>query len=387
MGKLTVKRVDALRKPGRYGDGGTLFLVVEPPPSRSKHWVQRLTIHGKRRDLGLGGYPFVGLAEAREQAFENRRLARRGGDPVSTLRPSRIPTFRTACAKVDEASTWKGRGGETRRRALDKYCGSVMDRRIDQIRRADVIAILAPLIAEKPAAGERLHGWIRGTLAWGVANEHIEYNPADGIAAALPNGHRKKPHASLPYSEVGAALDVISASRSSAATKACIRFVILTCVRSSEARLAMWSEVDLEAREWRVPAERMKMGVEHRVPLSDAAVAVLEAMRPLCGRSGLVFPSERDKPLSPSTMISALRDAGIDCTMHGFRSSFRTWAAERSSATRDVAEMALAHKVGSDIERSYARSDLFEKRRALMDAWAAYLTGESGKVLPIHAAS
>jgi len=377
MGKLTVKRVDALRKPGRYGDGGTLFIVVEPPPSRSKHWVQRLTIAGKRRDLGLGGYPFVGLAEARAAAFANRQTARRGGDPVAQVRQqSRTPTFRTACERVAAGTTWKGRGPENRRRALDRYCGSIMDRRIDQIRRADVIAILAPLISEKPAAGARLHSWIRGALAWGMANEHVEFNVADGIAAALPNGHRKKPHASLPYSDVGAALDVISASKASAATKACIRFVILTCVRSSEARLATWAEIDLEARAWRIPGERMKMGVEHRVPLSEAACAVLvEAMRPSYGPSGLVFSSERDTPLSPTTMVSALHDAGIDCTMHGFRSSFRVWAAEKSNATRDIAEMCLAHKVGSDIERSYARSDLFKKRRALMDAWAAYLTG------------
>ena len=383
MGKLTVKRVDALRKPGRYGDGGTLFLVVEPPPSRSKHWVQRLTIAGKRRDLGLGGYPFVRLAEARATAFQNRQLARRGGDPLAQVRQSRIPTFRTACAKVEEATTWKGRGAESRRRALDRYCGPIFEQRIDQIRRADVIGILAPLMSEKPAAGERLHGWIRGTLAWGVANEFIEYNPADGIAAALPSGHRKTPHASLPYSAVGAALDAVAASGARAATKACIRFVVLTAVRSGEARLATWPEIDLEAREWRIPAARMKMGVEHRVPLSDAAVAVLDAIRPLCGRSGLVFPSDRDRPMSPATMVGALQRRDIGCTMHGFRSSFRVWAAERSNATRDVAEMALAHKVGSDIERSYARSDLFEKRRALMDAWAAYLTG--ARVL--HAAS
>ena len=378
MGKLTVKRVDALRKPGRYGDGGTLFLVVEQPPSRSKHWVQRLTIAGKRRDLGLGGYPFVGLAEARAAAFANRQVARRGGDPLAQVRQqSRIPTFRTACERVAAGATWKGTGPQDRRRALERYCGSLMDRRIDQIRRADVIAILAPLIAEKPAAGERLHGWIRGTLAWGVANEHIEFNPADGIAAALPNGHRKTPHASLAYTEVGTALDVVAASGASAATKACIRFVVLTAVRSGEAREAKWSEIDLEAREWRIPGERMKMGVEHRVPLSDPAVTVLEAMRPLCGRSGLVFPSQRDKPMSPATMISALQRAEIGCTMHGFRSSFRVWAAERSNATRDIAEMCLAHKVGSDIERSYNRSDLFEKRRALMNAWATYLTGDA----------
>ena len=383
MGKLTVKRVDALRKPGRYGDGGTLFLVVEPS-GQSRHWVQRLTIAGKRRDLGLGGYPFVRLAEARAAAFANRQLARRGGDPMAQVRQqSRIPTFRTACERVAATATWKGTGPEDRRRALDRYCGSIMDRRIDQIRRADVIAILAPLIAEKPAAGERVHGWIRGVLAWGVANEHIEYNPADGIAAALPNGHRKTPHASLPYWEVGAALDVIAATKASAATKACIRFVVLTGVRSGEARLAVWDEVNLDAREWRIPADRMKMGKKHRVPLSDAAMTVLKAMRPLRGRSGLVFPSERDKRLSPTTMIGALHDAGIRCTMHGFRSSFRVWAAEKSDATRDIAEMALAHKVGSDIERSYNRSDLFKKRRALMDAWAAYLTG----VKVLHAAS
>ena len=345
--------------------------------------MQRLTIAGTRRDLGLGGYPFVGLAEARATAFENRQLARWGGDPMAQVRQSRIPTFRTACERVGAAATWKGRGGEIRHRALERYCVPILGRRIDQIRRADVIAILAPLMGEKPAAGARLHSWIRGALAWGVANEHIEYNPADGIAAALPNGHRKTPHASLSYSEVGAALDVIAASKASAATKACIRFVVLTSVRSGEARKAKWSEIDLDSREWRIPGERMKMGAEHRVPLSDAAVAVLEAMRPFCGRSGLVFPSERDKPLSPTTMISALHDAGIDCTMHGFRSSFRVWAAEKSNATRDIAEMALAHKVGSDIERSYNRSDLFDKRCALMDAWSAYLTG--ARVL--HAAS
>ena len=382
MERMTVKRLDALKKPGRYRADQTLFLVIEPG-GRSRHWVQRLVVGGRRRDLGLGSYPLTSLSEARERAWTNRKLARAGGDPLP--RVAAVPTFKAACGKVEEATTWKGRGAESRRRALEKYCGSIFDRRIDQIRRADVIAILAPLIAEKPAAGERLHSWIRGALAWGVANEHVEYNPADGIAAALPNGHRKTPHAALPYSEVGAALDVIAASRASASTKACIRFVALTAVRSSEGREATWSEIDLDAREWRIPAERMKMEAEHRVPLSDAAVAVLEVMRPLCGRSGLVFPSQRDKPMSRATMISALHGAGIHCTMHGFRASFRVWAAEKSNATRDIAEMCLAHKVGSDIERSYNRSDLFEKRRALMDAWAAYVTDTTAAVERIHA--
>ena len=217
-GRLRAKQIGALR-PGRHGDGGTLYLVVEPG-GRSRHWVQRLTVDGKRRDLGLGGYPYVGLAEARAAAFTNRQLARRGGDPTAALRPSRVPTFRTACERVDAAATWKGHGPEDRRRALARYCGSILDRRLDQIRRADVIAILVPVMAEKRAMGSKLHGWIRGALAWGVAREHVAFNVADGIGAALPSARQaKKHHAALPYSEVGAALEAIAACTASEALK------------------------------------------------------------------------------------------------------------------------------------------------------------------------
>ena len=257
-GRLRVKQIPTLR-PGRHGDGGTLYLVVEPG-GHSRHWVQRLTVDGKRRDLGLGGYPYVGLAEARAAAFSNRQLARRGGDPTAALQRSRVPTFRTACERVDAAATWKGQGPEDRRRALERYCGSILDRRLDQIRRADVIGILAPLMAEKRAMGSKLHGWIRGALAWGVAREHLESNVAAGIGAALP------------YAEVGAALEAIAACTASEALKSCLRFIILTAVRSGEARGATWSEMDLQAAEWRIPAERMKAGREHRVPLSLAAM-------------------------------------------------------------------------------------------------------------------
>ena len=194
-GLLRAKQIGTLR-PGRHGDGGTLFIVVEPG-GRSRHWVQRVTVDGRRRDLGLGGYPYVGLAEARAAAFANRQLARRGGDPTVVVRQSRLPTFRTACEQVEASATWKGLGAENRRRALERYCGSIMARRIDQIRRADVIAILAPVMGEKPATGSKLHGWIRGALASGVAREHVEFNVADGIGAALPS--RRKKQAALPY--------------------------------------------------------------------------------------------------------------------------------------------------------------------------------------------
>ena len=375
-GRLRVKQIPTLR-PGRHGDGGTLYLVVEPG-GHSRHWVQRLTVDGKRRDLGLGGYPYVGLAEARAAAFSNRQLARRGGDPTAALRPSRVPTFRTACERVDAAATWKGHGPEDRRRALERYCGSLLDRRLDQIRRADVIGILAPLMAEKRAMGSKLHGWIRGALAWGVAREHIEFNVADGIGAALPAARKgKRHHAALPYAEVGAALEAIAACTATEALKTCLRFIILTAVRSGEARGATWSEMDLQAAEWRIPAERMKAGREHRVPLSLAAMDTLERARSLSSPAGWCFPapSRAGRQMHATTLAQVVRRLyGDRCTVHGFRSSFRDWASAQTSVPHAVAEAALAHQVGSAVERSYARSDLFDKRRGLMDRWAEFVT-------------
>ena len=375
-GRLRVKQIPTLR-PGRHGDGGTLYLVVEPG-GHSRHWVQRLTVDGKRRDLGLGGYPYVGLAEARAAAFSNRQLARRGGDPTAALRPSRVPTFRTACERVAAAATWKGHGPADRRRALERYCGSILDRRLDQIRRADVIAILAPLMAEKRAMGSRLHGWVRGALAWGVAREHIEFNVADGIGAALPAARKgKKHHPALPYAEVGAALEAIAACTATDALKSCLRFIILTAVRSGEARGATWSEIDLQGAEWRIPAERMKAGREHRVPLSSAAMDTLERARSLESPAGWCFPApaRASRQMHATTLAQVMRRLyGGRCTVHGFRSSFRDWASEQTSVPHAVAEAALAHQVGSAVERSYARSDLFDKRRGLMDRWAEYVT-------------
>ncbi len=378
-GRLRAKQITTLR-PGRHGDGGTLYLVVEPG-GRSRHWVQRLTVDGKRRDLGLGGYPYVGLAEARAAAFTNRQLARRGGDPTAALRASRVPTFRRACEQVDAAATWKGQGAADRRRALERYCGSILERRLDQIRRADVIAILAPVMVGKRAMGAKLHGWIRGALAWGVAREHIEFNVADGIGAALPAVRTaKKHHAALPYSEVRAALEAIAVCTASETLRSCLRFIILTAVRSGEARGARWSEMDLQAAEWRIPAERMKGGREHRVPLSPAAMETLERVRGLHSPAGWCFPAptRASRQMHATTLAQTVRRLyGDRCTVHGFRSSFRDWASEQTSVPHAVAEAALAHQVGSAVERSYARSDLFDKRRGLMDGWAEYVTKQA----------
>ena len=381
MERLTAKRAETLRKPGRYQAGDTVYLVVAKGRTGrvNKRWVQRLHVQGKRRDISIGTYPAVTLSEARERAHDNRLTAKRGGDPSG--RVSTVPTFAEVSAKVDQGGQWRGRTRETRRRTLARYAARLMGRPVDQIDRAAVLSVLEPVYRDKPATGKLLRGWVRGVLAAAQALGHVDVNAAgEVIDAALPKTPKTREHRrALPYADVPAALEAVEASGAGPAVKAAIRFTALTAGRSGEARGATWGEVDLEAREWRVPASRMKAGSEHRVPLSDAAVAVLEGMKAHSdgAADSLIFPGVGGRrPLNGDTLIKALRRAtGTDADVHGFRSSFRTWAAERSGATRDVAEMALAHVVGGAVERSYARSDLFNQRRGLMDRWAAFVTG------------
>ena len=392
MGRLTVGMVKALKEPGRYGDGGTLYLVVAPGGSKS--WVQRFTVNGKRRDHGLGGFPLVTLAEAREQAFENRRHAHRGRDPLADKRRAKVPTFREAAKLAREANRGRWRHAKTAalwNTSLATYAHPVFgDRPVDRIGREDVLRVLTPIWTTKPEIGRKVRQRIRATLAWAQAHGHVEHNVAgEAINAALPStGALKTNLRALPYRDVSAALATIEGSRASVSARACLRFVVLTACRSGEARGATWAEIDLDAGEWRVPAARMKMGIEHRVPLSDAALAVLESVRPLRGSTDLVFPSplRPSQPLSDMTLTKVLRDTGLAAStvVHGFRSAFRTWAAERTSFTHAVCEQALAHRVGSDVERSYARSDLFEKRRGLMVAWSEFATGGGAKVVNVR---
>ncbi len=392
MGKLTVAKVRAISAPGLHGDGGTLFLRVAP--GGSKQWVQRLTITGKRRDLGLGGWPLVTLAEAREFAFENRRLARRGGDPLADRRRARAPTFREAAERTFEANRGRWRNDKTTSNWLQGMAKRVLpvlgDMRVDRIGREDVLSILTPIWTSRPEIARKLRSRIRAVLSWAQAHGHIAHNPAgEAIDGALPAMPAVKAHfRALPYPDVGAAVDTIDGSRASIAAKACLRFLVLTACRSGEARGATWDEIDTEAREWRIPASRMKGGAEHRVPLSEAAAAALEAVRPLRGPADLVFPSPSrpGRPLSDMALTKVLRDTGLAdrATVHGFRTAFRTWASERTNADHAVMELCLAHHVGTAVERAYARSDLLAKRRRLMDQWAAFVTGGSAKVIRLH---
>ena len=391
MGRLNHGKIRALREPGKYGDGGTLFLRVAPGGSKS--WVQRLTIRGRRVDLGLGGYPLVSLAEAREQAFENRRIARRGHDPLAAKRKASVPTFRTAALKTLEANRPRWRNVKTARnwtQQLELHAYRVIgDLPVDQIDREHVLRVLTPVWGRKLDVARKLRGRIRSVLAWCQAHGYVDQNVAgEAIDAALPAMPAVASHyRALPYGEVGAALEAVEAStRASVAARALLRFMVLTACRSGEARIAKWGEIDTAAREWRIPAERMKAQREHRVPLSDAAVAVLDLVRPLRGDADLVFPSplRPGKPLSNMTLTKLLRETGIEAVPHGFRSSFRTWASERTNADHAVMELSLAHAVGSAVERSYARSDLFDKRRRLMDQWGAFLTGRSAKIVSMR---
>ena len=341
------------------------------------------------------GGPVVSLAKARQRAFANRVAVADGADPLADKQRAKTPTFREAGQRALEANRPRWRNAKTTDNwigTMEKYVHPVLgDRRVDQVGREDVLRVLTPIWTAKPEVARKVRQRIRATLAWCQAHGHVEHNLAgEAIDGALPAMPAVRDHfRALPYQDVGDALGVIDGSRASLSAKACLRFVVLTACRSGEARLATWDEFDLDAPEWRIPGARMKAGVEHRVPLSDAALDALESVRPLRSRADLVFPSpfRPGRPLSDMTLTKVLRDTGLArrATVHGFRTAFRTWASERTSMPHAVCEMALAHRVGSDVERSYARSDLFEKRRGLMDQWAAYVSGARGKVLRLPA--
>ena len=381
--KLSPAFVKTVTNPGKYYDQNGLILRVLL--NGGKQWVQRLVIHGKRRDLGLRTFPLVSLAEARKQAFENRKLARAGGDPA--VRRPDMPSFARAAEKVIEMhrASWKegGKSAAQWEASLRDYVlPRIGDKRVDQVSTADIMAVLLPIWTDKPETARRVRQRIGAVMKWAVAQGLRQDNPAgDAIAQALPRHNRVKQHMrALPHGEVAGAIAAVRASNASVAVKLAFEFLVLTACRSGEVRLATWDEIDMDAREWTVPGERMKSKRPHRVPSSGSAVEILAKARVLSDGTGLVFPSPTGKALSDNTLSKLLRQLNIAAVPHGFRSSFRDWAAECTNAPRAVMEAALAHVVGG-VEGAYARSDLFERRRKLMDDWAAYLSQERGQVI------
>ena len=380
MGHLTAARVKAAG-PGKYHDGHGLHLRVTSAGSKS--WFLRLTVDGRRRDMGLGGWPEVSLVDARRKALEHRTAAAGGSDPVADNRRGETPVFRDAAEAVLEANRprWRGeRQASLWWRSLENHAFPVIgDMRVDRITQSDVLGALTPIWTTRPETARKVRQRIRAVLRWAMAHGYVVFNVAgEVIDGALPPMPKVQSHfRSLPYGEVADALAVVDQTKASPSAKLCLRFLVLTAARSGEARNATWDEIEFGACEWRIPAERMKAASEHRVPLSEAAMAVLDKAKGHHDGSDLVFPSplKPGHPLSDMTLTKILRDVGLAdrATVHGFRASFRTWALEETDTPWAVCEAALAHSLGDSVQQAYIRGDAFAKRRKLMDQWAQYL--------------
>ena len=383
---LSAARVRTVSAPGRYYDGEGLFLLVEP--SGAKRWKQRVTVRGKRHELGLGPWPVVSLAEAREAALENRREARRGTNPKTARRRARAtPTFETAARKVYDLR----RPGWRNQKHAEQWIGTLEQfvfprfgaQAVDEVTAEDVLSVLTPLWHATPTTAKRVRQRIASVLRWAVAQGYRADNPADSVREVLPRkSGGATPQRSLPYGEVADAIAAVKRSHATPAVKLAFEFLVLTAARVGEVQGATWDEIDLRAKTWLVPASRMKGGREHRVPLSERAVAILDRARALGDGSGLVVPGrQRQAPLGDTAIVQCLQRLGIDSSAHGFRASFRTWAQERTGFSPEVCAAALAHVNSDRVEAAYRRSDLFDRRRVLMEAWARYLDTGAAKVV------
>ena len=290
-----------------------------------------------------------------------------------------IELNRPTCSNPKHGAQWES----TLRNYLFPRLGK---RPVDSIVSADVLAVLTPIWHELPETAKRVRQRIGTVMDWAVAQGYRQDNPAAALTKVLPKRDAKHEHMkALPYSEVATAIATIRASDAYKATVLCFELLVLTAARSGEVRGATWNEIDRDAATWTVPASRMKAGREHRVPLSKRALAVLaEASAFRTGEDGLVFPAQRGSPLSDSTISKLCRENGINAVPHGFRSSFRDWASEKTNAPHAVMEAALAHTISNQVEAAYHRTDLFDRRRKLMDSWSSYLTATPAKVVKIR---
>ena len=388
-GKLTARFVATVMQPGRHGDGNGLYLLVKP--SGAKSWVLRTVVRGRRCDIGLGGFPLVSLAEARTAAFDNRKLARAGGDPLALKRRPDIPVLEDAARTVIEIHkpTWRDGGksaGQWEASLRQHVFPRLGTKRVDTITTADVMAVLLPIWTEKAETARRVRQRIGTVMKWAVAQGYRTDNPAgDAIAAALPKvGSTRRHFRAIHHIEARDAIRAVRESQASLAVRLAFEFLVLTAARSGEVRSALWSEMNIGTATWTIPGERMKSGREHRVPLSERALAILDEARMLDDGNGLVFPAPAGRrPMSDSTLSKLLREVGIEAVPHGFRSTFRDWCSEAARVPREVAEACLAHVV-TGVEGAYARSDLLDRRRKLMERWAAYLAADaSDTVVPM----
>jgi integrase len=390
---LTVVGIKALKKPGRYGDGNGLYLKVAR--SGAKRWELRTVVRGKRCDIGLGGLKVVTLAEAREEARKYRAIARNEGDPLAEKRRARkvVPTFRQAAEAVhkEHAKAWKNaKHGDQWINTLTTYAYPVLgDRRVDQIDTPEILKALSPIWLTKQETARRVRQRIGTVLDWAkAAGFRAGSNPIEEIGKALPRqSDRKGHHAALPYVEVPAFLQKLHRDDAGTIANLAFEFLILTAARTGEVLEARWTEIDIEQAAWTVPADRMKAGREHRVPLAPRCIELLGQAKRLAAGSDYVFPGRSiTKPMSNMVLLMTMRRMKSDYTVHGFRSAFRDWASERTNFAREICEAALAHIVKDKTEAAYRRGDLFEKRRELMATWARFVEGASATLIQLKPA-
>lgn len=389
--KLTDSKLKGLDRPGIYGDGDGLYLRVQPSGSRS--WVFVWKRFGTRREIGLGPYgngaSHVGLAAARRKAQEAREIVGAGGDPKTEMTERkaarRAVTFGTVADEYVSAmqSKWRDKTLARWERIAAVYAKGMRRVPVDAVTVDDVVRVLAPLWTAKPETGDKVRQAIKQILDHAKARGlRTGDNPAmwtghlDQILprpAKLVRGH----HAAMPYVEVPTFITRLHAVGGIGSLA--LEFLVLTAARSGEARGAHWTEIDMQQELWTIPADRMKAGKVHRVPLSARPLEILAAMRAK-STGDYVFGGQRDgRPISEATLTKALRAAGAGgATVHGFRSSFRDWVSDETLFQRELAEAALAHAVGDAVERAYRRGDALAKRRELMDAWAAYVSTKKG---------
>jgi integrase len=406
MERLTALAVSRAKEPGYYPDGGGLYLHITATGAKS--WAYRFMLDGKAREMGLGPLPDTTLSEARGKALEARKLRREGIDPIehrkalrdsARLDAARAITFREcadAYIRAHRAGWRNAKHADQWTNTLKTYAyptfGTLPVQGIDITL---VTKVLEPIWSEKPETAGRVRGRIEVILDWATVRGYRQgENPArwrghlDKLLPKRSKVARVEHHSALPYREIGAFLASLRAQEGTGARA--LEFAILTAGRTGEILGARWDEIDLDARVWTVPAGRMKGEREHRVPLSPPAVAVLESLTEL-RTDDYVFPGGRTgKPLSNMAMLVLLRRMKRgDLTVHGFRSTFRDWAADQTAYPNEVVEMALAHAVGNKVEAAYRRGDLFDKRRRLMDDWATYCAAPAadGKVVPIRQAA
>ena len=389
---LTARTVSTTTEPGRYADGGGLYLLVAPGGSKS--WMLRTVVKGRRCDIGLGSVELVSLADGREEARRLRRIARAGGDPLAERRQERrpVPSFEDAAKAVHTAHAASFKSDKHSKQwlsSLAEVFKAFGAKRVDAITSADILAALNPHWLTRPETSRRVLQRVRVVFEWCKAQGYrTDDNPTQGLTKVLPKQRvAKGHHAALPYQDLPAFVQALREADAGDVVKIAFEFTILCASRTSETLNAAWTEIDLEAKTWTIPGPRMKAGIEHRVPLSPRCIEILERTKALSDGGPYVFPGRSPKkPLSNMVFLMALRRMERrDVTTHGFRSTFRDWAAERTNVPRAVCEAALAHTLRDKTEAAYNRTDLFDRRRDLMTSWSRFATSKPADVVAIRA--